>query len=260
MDLDLSGKGILVVGGTSGMGLATARTLAGEGASLVLVGRDLEKAEKAASGLDVANVLPLAADVGRSGDVSAMVERAVEFLGRLDGVAILTGTQGHEPIEVDDDRWVEIFDDVLMGTTRVIRSVLPIMKESGGSIVTTAAYSIRAPEIARLPYASLKSAVATMTKGIAKAYGGDGIRANCVCPGAIETEPLQALRAHTAKERGWPVEETLERLMTEEWGLDIALRRPGQPQEVGELITFLLSPRAAYMTGALLNIDGGTNF
>lgn len=260
MDLELTGKGILVVGGTSGMGLATARTLAGEGASLVLVGRDLAKAEKVASDLVGTRVLPLAADVSRAGEVEGMVEHAVEFLGRLDGVAILTGTSGHEPIEVDDARWVEIFEDVLLGTTRVIRSVLPVMKENGGSIVTTAAYSIRAPEIARLPYASLKSAVATMTKGIAKAYGGDGIRANCVCPGAIETEPLQALRAHTAKERGWPIEETLERLMTEEWGLEIALGRPGQPREVGELITFLLSPRAGYMTGTLLNIDGGTNF
>jgi NAD(P)-dependent dehydrogenase (short-subunit alcohol dehydrogenase family) len=260
MDLDLKGKGILVVGGSAGMGLAAARVLASEGAKLAIVGRDAERLEKAAAGLGDATVLPIAADVSRPGEAEGMVEKASDFLGRLDGVAILTGTIGHDPIEISDERWVEVFEDVVMGTTRVIRAVLPRMKDHGGALVTTSAYSIRAPEIARLPYTSLKSAVAVLTKGIAKEYGQYGIRANCVCPGAIETEALHALRVTLAKDRGWPIEEALERIMVEEWGLDIALGRPGRPEEVGELITFLLSPRAGYMTGALLNIDGGTNF
>ena len=167
---------------------------------------------------------------------------------------------GHEPIEISDERWVAVFQDVLLGTTRVIGSVLRLLKERGGTIVTTSAYSIHAPELARLPYSSLKSAVAVMTKGIAKAYGQYAIRANCVCPGVIETETLHALRGQLARERGLPYDEALERIMEDEWGIEVALGRPGRPEEVGELIAFLLSPRAGYLTGALINIDGGTNF
>ena len=90
-----------------------------------------------------------------------------------------------------------------------------LMLGRGGTIVTTAAYSVRAPELHRLPYASQKSAVATYTKGIAKAYGRYGVRANCICPGAIETETLHALRGQLAEERGLPYDEALERIMVD---------------------------------------------
>ncbi|MEX5711913.1 SDR family oxidoreductase [Parafrankia sp. FMc6] len=87
-----------------------------------------------------------------------------------------------------------------------------------------------------------------------------GVRANCVCPGAIETGSLAALRGALARERGVPPAGLLEQVMVDEWHMDVALRRPGTPGEVGDLFAFLLSPRAGYLTGAVINIDGGTQF
>lgn len=262
MDLGVRGKNYLIVGGTSGLGLATATTMASEGANLVVAGRDLDKATAVATslGAEGRTVLGRRADVTSTDDVEQLVEGTVDDLGSLDGIAVLTGTIGHDPIDIDDAAWEAVFNDVYLGTVRAVRAALPHLTVNGGTIVTTAAYSIRSPDIQRLPYASMKSSVATFTKGIARTYGAQGVRANCVCPGAIETEPMQALRAQLAEVRGYPLDEAIERVMVEEWKLDVALGRLGRPEEVGELMTFLLSDRAAYLTGALINIDGGTHF
>jgi NAD(P)-dependent dehydrogenase (short-subunit alcohol dehydrogenase family) len=157
--------------------------------------------------------------------------------------------------------WTEAFEDVLMGTVRSVQAAVPhLVAGVGGTVVTTAAYSIRAFHPARLPYVVMKSGVAAFTKTIAKEFGPQGVRANCVCPGAIETEGLAAMRLQLAEARGLPPEGLLEQVMVEEWGMDVALGRPGQPAEVGDLFAFLLSPRAGYLSGAVINIDGGTAF
>jgi 3-oxoacyl-[acyl-carrier protein] reductase len=157
--------------------------------------------------------------------------------------------------------WADAVQDILMGTVRTVRAAIPqLVAGGGGTVVTTAAYGMRAYHADRLPYVTLKSGLAAFTKTIAMAYGRSGVRANCVCPGAIETDSLAAFRQLLAKERGVPPEGLLERVMADEWHMDVALGRPGTPQEVGELFAFLLSPRAGYLTGALINIDGGTHF
>jgi NAD(P)-dependent dehydrogenase (short-subunit alcohol dehydrogenase family) len=261
------GKGYLVVGGTAGMGWAAAAALAADGARVVVAGRDPDRAAAAVERLTRAGASGVSAvvgDVSVAGEAERMVGEASEAAGSLAGVAVTTGTSTrvHAPPEQSTDEvWAEAFDDVLMGTVRTVRAAVPyLVLGGGGTIVTTSAYSIHAYHPARLPYLTMKSGIAAFTKTIAKAYGREGIRANCVCPGAIETELLATRRRQVAAERGIPEEGALEKVMVEEWHMDVALGRPGQPHEVGELFAFLLSPRAGYLTGAVINIDGGTDF
>ncbi|MDT5287203.1 MAG: hypothetical protein QOF88_2092, partial [Mycobacterium sp.] len=156
MDLQMTGKGYVVVGGTAGMGLAAARTLAREGASVVVVGRDADRAKSAAEEIAAGGAAPahgLSFDVSRPGMAVAAVDEAAQLLGRLDGIAITMGTAGMMPIDSDDDAWDTAFHDVLLATTRSVQAALPHLAINGGAIVTTSAYSSRAPHEPRLPYA-----------------------------------------------------------------------------------------------------------
>ncbi len=234
---------------------------------MAVVGRRRDRADAAAADLAAATgatVVALAGDLTRAGAAEALVAAAADRLGGLRGVAVTTGLGVHGQRDLlggSDADWAATFDDVLLATARACRAVVPVLVDGGGgAIVTTAAYSIRAPKPHQVPYAALKAGVATLTKSLAKAFGPAGVRANCVCPGATETEVLAAMRTQVAAARGWPVEEALERVMAEEWGMHVALGRAGRPQEVGDVIAFLLSERAGYLTGATINVDGGTDF
>jgi NAD(P)-dependent dehydrogenase (short-subunit alcohol dehydrogenase family) len=264
MDLGVGGRNYLIVGGTAGMGLAAAQLLASEGGRIAVTGRDKARADAAVARIGGPFATAVVGDVSQAGEAERVVAAATESLGGLDGIAVTTGTSraAHSSLDAADESvWTEAFDDVLMGTVRAVRAALPSLVEGGGgTVVTTAAYSIHAYHPARLPYVVMKSGVAAFTKTVAKEYGRRQVRANCVCPGAIETDGLAAMRHQLAEARQVPPEGVLERVMVEEWHMDVALGRPGRPEEAGELFAFLLSPRAGYLTGAVINIDGGTDF
>jgi 3-oxoacyl-[acyl-carrier protein] reductase len=267
MDLGVRGHGYIVFGGTRGIGRATATALAADGAHVVIVGRDEERARAVAGALHAeydGHVTAVCGDLNVADEADRITAIAVGQLGELRGAAVTTGlgARGQRDLmSATDDDWTDTFDDVVLGTVRAVRAVMPILVAAGGgSIVTTAAYSVRAPKAHQFPYNAMKSAIPAITKNLAKTYGPAGVRANCVCPGATETEMLASFRAHYARDRGWPIEEALERAMVEDWGMQVALGRPGKPEELGDVIAFLLSERAGYLTGALVNVDGGTDF
>jgi NAD(P)-dependent dehydrogenase (short-subunit alcohol dehydrogenase family) len=267
MDLGVRERAFVVFGGTRGIGFAAAHALARDDASVAVVGRDEGRAAHAAASLTEVGggrTIGLTADLGIDGEAERVLAAAQAELGLLRGVAVTTGLgiRGQRGLlDAGDDDWLHTFDDVLLATVRACRAAVPLLVDAGGgAIVTTAAYSVRAPKPHQAPYASLKAAVATFTKTVAKSFGPQGVRANCVCPGATETEILAAMRIAYARDRGWPEDEALERAMVEDWGMHVALGRAGKPAEVGDVIAFLLSERAGYVTGALLNVDGGTDF
>ena len=152
MDLGVRGKGYLIVGGTAGIGLAAASALAADGAAVAIVGRGETRAANAAQALradHAANVVALTGDVTVPGEVERLVAEAVAALGSLRGVAVTTGLgrRGQQDLlRATDADWHDTFEDVLLGTVRVCRAVVPLLVESGGdSVVTTAAYSIHSP-------------------------------------------------------------------------------------------------------------------
>lgn len=266
MDLGLKGNAYIVVGGTAGMGWEAAQRLAADGADVAVISRGAERArDRAATLADQHGVRALgyAADASKRGEVEAAIEQAIGELGTVRGLLTTPGSTDRNGtvLEMTDDDWDVNFQDVLMSQVRSCRAVLPhLLENGGGQLVTTAAYSARAAKNFLFAYAALKAALVNFTKNLAKTYGADGIRANCVCPGAIETDLLHQRRKEAAVKYNLPEDQALEHVMFEEWKMPVALRTVGRPGDVGDLMAFLLSDRAAYMTGAIVNIDGGTDF
>ena len=264
MDLGLTGRAVLVVGASAGLGRAVAEVLAEEGADLFLVARRPDALERLAAQLGDAGtrVAWQAADVAVPGQAEAAIAAALAWAGRLTGAAAVAGPMGPrgDLTAQDDGAWDFYYQAVLMSAVRTARAVVPhFVAAGGGALVTTAAYSIRAPKPDMTHYSAMKSAVANLTKNIAKTYGGDGVRANCIAPGLLDMID-DAKRSDLARRYGVDPSEALYAHGVRGHGMTIAAGRAGQPREVAELVAFLLSGRAAYLTGATINIDGGTDF
>jgi NAD(P)-dependent dehydrogenase (short-subunit alcohol dehydrogenase family) len=239
--VELDGRAAIVTGGASGIGRAVAHRLAQLGAAVAVLDRDGEGARRVAAEVDGVG---FEVDV-RDGDaVAAAVQAAAEQCGGVSTLVNNAGTGDLRPLHTVDDRlWHRLLDVNLTGTYHGMRAAIPLMLEAGrGAIVNVASLSGITPTRNEAPYSAAKAAVIALTRSGALEYG-PAVRVNCVAPGFVRT-PLTAIWDDHA-EAFAPIRDA------------IPLQRIGEPEEIAELVAFLCSDGASYITGQTIVIDGG---
>lgn len=253
MDLGLVGKTALVTAASKGMGRACALGLASEGARVVMCARteaDVMAAADEIRGATGAEVLAMRADVTRAADVTALVARAGERFGGVDVLVANCGGPPRGGIEAfTDAEWHAAFDVSVLSVVRLIREVLPSMRaRRWGRILTIQSVSVKQPVEGLLLSNAVRPGVAGLAKTLSPDLGKDNITINVVCPGRIMTDRFLG----GARQAGLPVDEYVARSSE-----DIPLRRIGTPEEFANVVVFLASERASYVTGVALQVDGG---
>ncbi len=253
MDLGLKGKTALVTAASKGMGRACAMGLAAEGARVVMCARteaDVNAAAETIRARTGAEVLAVRADVTQAADVTALVARATEAFG---GVDVLVANAGGPPrgkfAEMDDAAWQGAYEVSLLSVVRLVREVLPGMqRRKWGRVITIQSISVKQPIDGLLLSNAVRPGVAGLMKTLVGEYSRDNITFSTVCPGRILTDRLLG----GAKQAGVSPEEYAVKA-----GADVPLGRVGTPEEFANVVVFLASERASYVTGVALQVDGG---
>jgi 2-hydroxycyclohexanecarboxyl-CoA dehydrogenase len=240
----LEGRTALVTGGASGIGAATARRLAAEGARVAVADLDADRARDVTGEVEGH---PIAMDVTDNASVVAGVARAVEALGPLDVLVNNAGGGSRAPaffVHTDEEEWT----DNLWSVLAVTHAVLPAMQERGsGAIVNIASEAGRVGSQLSVTYSAAKAGVIGFTKAIAREGAHYGVRANAIAPGPIQT-PLLEHMVETGdlgtRLRQWMIDSTL-------------MRRPGTPEEVAATVAFLACDDASFITGQTIGVSGG---
>jgi 3-oxoacyl-[acyl-carrier protein] reductase len=256
MDLGLAGRVALVTAASRGLGLASAKALAAEGASIVICARGVRQLEQAAGELrgGGAPVEALQLDVSAPDAATQLVQRASEKFGRLD--VVVNNAGGPPPggfTKVGDSDWERAFQLTLMSGVRLVRQALPMLKASGqGRVINIVSTSVKQPIDDLILSNALRLAVIGLAKTLSREVAGSGVTVNNVLPGIILTDRQRELRGADAARRGISFETAIE-----EVGQSIPAGRVGQPEEVGALVAFLAGAQASYITGTSIQVDGG---
>ena len=234
-------KTALVTGAARGIGLATTKLFLAEGRRVAMLDRDAEALTEAASGLE--NALPIVADVSIPEQANAAIETAVTTFGRLDALINNAGVAEFAPIgDTDFPLWRRVMETNLDGVFLMSQAAREALIAAQGAIVNIASISALRASTLRTAYGASKAAVAQLTKQQAVELGEYGVRANCVCPGPVNTK--LALAVHTPEIRA-------------AYHDTIPLNRYGLESEIAGPIVFLCSDAASYVTGQVLAVDGG---
>jgi 3-oxoacyl-[acyl-carrier protein] reductase len=257
MDLGLAGK-VAVVGGSSrGIGRAIALALAQEGCSVAICARGQEELEAAAAEIRAqtgAQVLPVVCDMARYDDIQRLVRQTAEAFGRID---IVVNNAGGPPLGTFDDfgdaEWQKAVDQNFLSAVRTIREALPFLRQRGGRIVNITSVAVKQPIDRLILSNSARLGVVGMAKTLSREVAHDGITVNNVCPGNIATQRLLSLFEARAQREGRPFQEVV---------ADEEDRTPtgflGEPADVAALVAFLASDKARYISGATIQVDGGS--
>jgi len=250
MDLELKDRAVLITGGTDGLGLALAQSLVAEGAHVAVCGRDAERLTRTQALLGE-NALCRQTDVTSGTELDAFIDAALTRFGRLDGVVNNAGRSAAGPVETSDDGlWRDDYELKVIAALHAARRAMPALEKSGGSIVNVLAVGARSPASGSGPTTASRAAGLALTKALAGEYGPKGIRVNAILIGLIESGQW----VRRAAQANATLDEFYDTMVK---GSKIPLGRMGRASEFADLAMFLLSPRAAYITGVGVSLDGG---
>jgi NAD(P)-dependent dehydrogenase (short-subunit alcohol dehydrogenase family) len=250
-DLELGGRVAIVTGGSDGLGRATARRLAAEGCKVVICARRQDYLQAAAAALAEetgGTVVAQAADVTRPADIEALVAATLERFGGIDILVNNAGSSAAAALEdLDDAAWHADIELKLMAAVRLCRAIVPLMRQrGGGAIVNATIPGGKAPTARSLPTSVTRAAGINLTKSLANEFAADGIRVNTVCIGLIKSAQWERRAGDK------PVDELYAQMAER-----VPLGHVGEAADYADLVAFLVSQRARYITGTAVNLDGG---
>lgn len=266
MDLGLAGSTAVVTGGSKGMGLAIATTFAEEGARVAVMARGAEALDEAVATLrdsGAPDAVGISVDMSDASSIAAGFETVAQRWGALNSLVHTIGPGDGYFEEMDDTQWEETFALGTMSGVRSIRAALPLLRAADwGRIVTLSAHSIQRQNPRIVAYTASKAALSSVTKNLSKSLAKDGILVNCVCPGTIVTASFTEVLSDILAADGLDATDPTD-VMTwidNNFHQPCDLGRAGLPEEIASITVYLASRRNGYVTGATVNVDGGSDF
>jgi NAD(P)-dependent dehydrogenase (short-subunit alcohol dehydrogenase family) len=237
---------ILITGGTGGIGLATARMAAAEGARVIIVGRNSDRGNEA---VGLVQGRYEAGDVAKAQDCERIVSRTLGTHGSVDVLINCAGIiyRNRTVEQTTEDEWDATFDVNVKGIFLMSRYSLPALRETKGNIVNISSYVGLVGFAGASAYAASKAAILNLTRSMAIDHAPEGIRVNAVCPGSVDTDMIHAAWRQYGDEKA----------AREKWAVKHPLGRIATPEEIARAILFLASDEASFITGAALPVDGG---